>query len=608
MGLLERVRSPRDLGGFSYGELYELAREIRELILRTVSVNGGHLASNLGVVELTIALHRVFESPRDRIIWDVGHQCYVHKILTGRWRDFHTLRQYGGISGFPEPSESEHDHFVSGHASNSLSFSLGVACGRDFSGDDFDVVVVIGDGSLTGGMAYEALNNIGHLKKRLIIVLNDNGMAISPSVGALSRILSRVRLDLRYRRFKKRLFGLPFARLLSPFYKKFVGGMKGFILESPLWEELGFTYIGPIDGHDIKELEEYFRMAKAYKERPLLLHVVTKKGKGYSPAEERASDFHGVSSPSLSSGLTYSEVLGRTLIELFEEDPRLVGITAAMLEGTGLKPLKERFPERVFDVGICEQHAVSFAAGLASQGFIPIVCIYSTFLQRAFDQVIEDVCLHSLPVVFCIDRAGIVGEDGKSHHGIFDLSYLGLVPNLIVSAPKDGDELRNLVRTAINSKKPFAIRYPRGRTEVSFKGMEEVPIGRGEILKDGVDGVIVGIGDVIKECLKASELLEDMGISPAVINARFLKPLDRELILNYGKRTGFVLTVEENVLDGGFGSHILRLFEGEDVKVSCHGLPSAFIEHGPRSLLKEIYGLTPEAIVRSFMSLRSGVR
>ncbi len=465
--LLDSINSPADLKGLSLPALEKLAAELRHEIVTTVTTTGGHLASNLGVVELTIALHRVFDSPRDKIIWDVGHQSYVHKLLTGRRQHFGSLRQYGGLSGFTCRDESPHDPFGAGHASTSVSAALGMAVARDLSGEDYQIVAVIGDGAITAGMAFEALNQAGHLASKLIVVLNDNGMSISPTVGALAKLLSKVRFDQHYRDAKKRgqqiITALPLGDNLLQVSQKVKDEFKGLIIPTRIWEELGFTYIGPIDGHNIHDLETALTQARDYYTKPILLHAITTKGKGYHPAESDAVYFHGVSAKGNSNEEipTYSEIFAQTVLRLAREEPKLVVVTPAMPEGNCLRIVEAEFPERVFDVGICEQHAVTFAAGLATQGFIPVVAIYSTFLQRAFDQIIHDVCLQNLPVVFAIDRGGIVGDDGKTHQGTFDISYLTLIPDLIVAAPKDENELQHLLYTAVKSGHPMAIRYSR---------------------------------------------------------------------------------------------------------------------------------------------------
>jgi len=466
--VLDKINCPADLKQLTYQELEQVASELRQEMVATVTTTGGHLASNLGVVELTLALHRVFDSPRDKIIWDVGHQSYAHKLITGRRQRFSSLRQYKVISGFPCRSESEHDVFGTGHASTSISAALGMAIARDLAGDDYKVVAVIGDGAIMAGMALEALNQVGHLGSKLIVVLNDNGMSISPTVGALSKLLSKVRFDPRYHRAKKEgkrlLDNLPLGDRLWDLSQLVESGIKGLVLPSVIWEKLGFTYLGPLDGHNIADLEAALIQVRDSHYKPTFVHVITTKGKGYRPAESDAVYFHGVSAKdgSKTEAPTYSEVFAQTVLRLTRENPKLVTITPAMPEGNCLSIVEAEFPQRVFDVGICEQHAVTFAAGLATQGFVPIVAIYSTFLQRAFDQIIHDVCLQELPVVFAIDRGGIVGDDGKTHQGTLDISYLTLIPNLIVSAPKDENELQHLLYTAVKAGYPMAVRYPRG--------------------------------------------------------------------------------------------------------------------------------------------------
>ncbi len=604
--ILERVEGPPDLKHLSPSELKLLCSEIRQRLVETVNHNGGHLASNLGVVELTVALHRVFDSPRDKIVWDVSHQTYVHKLLTGRKSSFPTIRQYGGLSGFTDREESPHDPFGAGHASTSISAALGMAIARDLSGKEHHVVAIIGDGALTGGMAFEAINHAGQLGKRLTVILNDNGMAISPSVGALSRLLQRIRLDPRYAQVKQRTSQLaerfPY---LSPLLKLGQATKEGFKrqLLPTFWEELGFTYIGPVDGHDLEQIEEALQRAKLYTRKPTLVHVLTKKGKGYPPAEADAVSFHGVPPPSKGKRLpSFSQVFGQTTLRLLRQNPRVVAITAAMLEGTGLKLAAREFPQRVFDVGICEQHAVTLAAGLATQGLIPIVAIYSTFLQRAYDQLIHDVCLQKLPVVFAIDRAGIVGDDGKTHQGAFDLSYLGCIPNLVVAAPRDENELQHLLFTAVRSGGPMAIRYPRGSgvgtpLESEFR---QLPLGKGEVLREGEDLAILAIGASVYPSLSAAELLSREGIESYVVDLRFAKPLDAGLALEAARREKLVV-VEENAVAGGVGNQVLRLLAESGltgVKATSLGLPDEFIPHGPQAMLRSLCGLDPEGIVQ----------
>jgi 1-deoxy-D-xylulose-5-phosphate synthase len=605
--VLDRVNSPLDLQSLTLEELEQLASEIRHELISTVSENGGHLASNLGVVELTLALHRVFSSPQDKLIWDVGHQSYVHKLLTGRRPDFTTLRQYGGLSGFADPMESPHDPFIAGHAGNSLSAALGIALARDLANKSYQVVSIIGDGSFGAGMAFEALNHTGHLGIKVIIVLNDNGMAISPSIGAFARLMNRVRLDYRYEQakggVKRHVARLPMSKSAWAFSKEVKSRLKRALLPVSFWEQFGFVYLGPIDGHDLVELEAALHRARDYESGPTLVHVVTRKGKDYPPAESDAIRFHGVSPNGGAKSPTpsYSEVFGQTAVRLLRENDKVVVITAAMMEGTGVAAAAREFPRRVFDVGICEQHAVTMAAGLAAQGFIPVVAIYSTFLQRAYDQLIHDVCIPNLPVVFAVDRAGIVGEDGKTHQGAFDISYLRAIPNMVVAAPRDENELQRLLFTAIHAGCPMAVRYPRdsGRGVPMQPEWQELSIGKGQKLMDGCDVGIVAIGPLVYEAIEAAQQLAWEGIECAVIDARYVKPLDAELIVDLAHKTRRLVTVEENAVAGGFGSAVLQLLEGsscEAVKVECIGLPDRFIEHGPQELFRSLFDLTAKGI------------
>jgi 1-deoxy-D-xylulose-5-phosphate synthase len=560
------------------------------------------------VVELTVALHRVFDSPKDKIVWDVGHQSYVHKLLTGRREQFISLRQYQGLSGFPDRNESAHDAFTTGHGGTSISAALGMALSRDLGGGDHHVVAVIGDGCLTCGMAYEALNHAGHLRTRLIVVLNDNGMSISPTIGAIAKRLNVVRTTYRYTRAKKRtsrlLSILPGGKRLEWALRRLKEGAKAIVMPTMMWEQLGFTYLGPIDGHNIAELETTLTQARNYY-KPVIVHVLTTKGKGYKPAEDNPTHFHGLSpkSESLSTALTYSQIFAQTVGGLLRDNPRVVVISAAMVEGNSLSSLAKEFPQRIYDVGISEEHAITLAAGLATQGFVPIVAIYSTFLQRAFDQILHDVCLPDLPVIFALDRSGIVGEDGKTHQGIFDLSYLTLMPNVVVCAPKDGNELRDLLYTALNTEHPMAIRYPRGAGKgVSLASMpHRLPIGKAEIIKPGKDIVIIGIGSTVMPSLEAAEDLALWGIDAMVINARFAKPLDTELILDVANQTKKMVTVEENVLSGGFGAAVLGLLEKvgvSDVKVKRLGIPDEFVGHGKQDFLRSLYHLDALGIAK----------
>jgi len=609
--VLDKIKEPADLKSLTLPELDQLAAEIRAEVVNTVTKTGGHLASSLGAVELSIALHRVFDSPRDKVIWDVGHQSYAHKLLTGRREMFDTLRQYHGLSGFPDPAESPHDAFGTGHASTSVSASLGIAIARDMAGEDFHVIAIIGDGAMTGGMSLEGLNQTGHLGTRMIVVLNDNAMAISPSVGAISQLLNKIRLDPRYYRAKeeaKRLIHkMPRGASAWKWAKRFKVGVKEMILPTQIWDALGFKYIGPVDGHNIARLEEALEKAREYSNGPVLVHVITTKGKGYEPAEGDSIKFHGVSGKiNASSGFpSYSEVFGQTMLRLFREDKKLVAISAAMMDGTCLKSIAEEFPGRVFDVGICEQHAVTFAAGLATQGYIPIVAIYSTFLQRAFDQVLHDVCIQNLPVVFALDRAGIVGEDGKTHQGNFDLSYLGCIPNLVIAAPSDENELRNLLYTAVKCGHPMAIRYPRGSAPglPIDENFRELPIGKGEVINEGDDVAILAIGSAVNPSIEAAKILSDKVINCSVVNARFAKPLDAELILKLASKTKRLVTVEENTLVGGFGSAVLSLLsDATDIRVLRLGIPDEFVEHGPQDILRASYSIDAEGIARSIIS------
>ncbi len=607
--ILNTIDSPEKVKELSYEELDQLSNEIRCEFIDRIPLNGGHLASNLGVVELTIALHRVFDSPTDKIIWDVGHQSYAHKLLTGRREKFASIRQYGGLSGFTDRDESPHDAFGSGHASTSVSAALGMALARDLAGDKYHIVAVAGDGALTGGMATEALNHWGHLGTKLILVLNDNGMAISPSVGAFSRFIKRITLDSRYetakRQARRAVTFLPVGELAWAASKQVKSRIKRVFLPGAMWEEFGFIYIGPVNGHDIRELEAALIRARDYEDKPTFVHVLTQKGKGHAPAEADATKFHGVAPNGSSPGNqpSYSQVFADTVIQLMRDNDRVVAITAAMLDGTGLAAVCREFPDRVFDVGICEQHAVTMAGGMASQGLIPIVAIYSTFLQRAYDQIIHDICLQNLPVVFAIDRAGIVGDDGKTHQGAFDISYLCGIPNMVVAAPKDTEELRHLLFTAVHSGRPMAIRYPRGNGSgrALSTDLHELPIGKGELLREGKDLGILAIGSTVYAALEAAELLVKDGVQCGVANARFAKPLDLELVQGLAAQTGRLLTVEENALAGGFGSAVSQITfdSGTDgIKVKSIGLPDEFVEHGTQEHIRALLGLDANGIAR----------
>ncbi|WP_334110180.1 1-deoxy-D-xylulose-5-phosphate synthase [Thermodesulfitimonas autotrophica] len=624
MSVLERVNAPEDLRRLKIEELSQLAAELRELIIETVAQTGGHLAPNLGVVELTIALHRVFQAPRDKIVWDVGHQCYAHKILTGRRERFKTLRQFGGISGFPCRDESVYDAFGAGHASTSISAALGLAKARDFNQEDYAVVAVIGDGALTGGMALEALNHAGHIKANFIVVLNDNEMSISKNVGALAGYLTRLRTDPMYHRSREEFEALiqkipAIGPRMLRVLERLKDSVKYLVVPGMFFEELGYTYLGPVDGHSIPALLRTLEKAKGLK-GPVLVHVVTRKGKGYPPAEKDPDTFHGVGPFNPLTGevygagkITYTEVFGQTLVRLAEEDPRIVAITAAMTTGTGLKTFARRFPQRFFDVGIAEQHAVTLAAGLAAGGWRPVVAIYSTFLQRAYDQIVHDVCLQCLPVVFALDRAGIVGEDGATHQGLFDIAYLRSIPNMALMAPMDENELQHMLKTALLYGGPCAIRYPRGRgTGCALeKEPRPLPFGQALVLRDGRDVSLFALGNTVAAALEAAERLAAQGIEAAVVNARFVKPLDTSLLLRFARRTRRVVTVEEGVLAGGFGSAVAELLMDNglgNVELVRLGINDTFVPHGAPALLRERYGLTAENIVAAVTQSRRRLR
>ncbi|HHY47459.1 MAG TPA: 1-deoxy-D-xylulose-5-phosphate synthase [Firmicutes bacterium] len=618
--LLDSIDLPGGLDQLDHQQIEQLAREVRSEIIRTVARNGGHLAPSLGVVELTIALHRVLKCPRDKIIWDVGHQSYAHKILTGRLDRFDTLRKYGGLSGFPRRDESPFDAFNTGHSSTSISAALGMAIARDLAGERYTVVAVIGDGSLTGGMAFEALNHAGHLGRDLIVILNDNEMSISRNVGALAAYLSRIRMHPGVRKVKgdvERLVErLPaVGDKLSIAVKRVKGSIKYLVVPGMLFEELGFTYLGPIDGHDEALLERTIRDARD-KGGPVLIHIVTQKGRGYGPSEENPRIFHGVGPFDVESGTLkskdgpwFTDFFRDAMVELGQDDSRIVAITAAMPDGTGLSEFARRFPERFIDVGIAEQHAVTLACGLASQGFIPVVAIYSTFLQRAYDQIIHDLALQHLHVVLAIDRAGLAGEDGPTHHGAFDISYLRAVPGMVVLAPKDGEELREMLRWAILSEGPVAIRYPRDAarpvltTRVGMKPGFGLP--KAEVLREGKDVTLVALGSMVNLALDCARTLSRYNVSATVINSRAAKPIDIETIGRFATGSAMVATLEENTLTGGFGEGVTQGLHDAglgDIPVVRFGLPDRFVEHGPRSLLLQRCGLSQDNIVKSILS------
>ncbi len=612
--LLETIKTPEDIRQLTIPELQTLADEIRQVIIETVSKTGGHLSSNLGVVELTLALHHVFDTPAAQIVWDVGHQCYPHKILTERKDLLWTIRQNGGLSGFPCRKESCYDVFDTGHASNSISVAVGLAEAAMKLGQSQSVIAVIGDGSLTGGMAFEALNHAGHLKTNVIVILNDNEMSISKNVGALSAHLNRIMTgdfvsNLR-EEIKSRLKNLPgVGDLVYKAARQLEEAVKGLVTPGILFEELGFNYIGPVDGHNLTHLIETLRNVKRLK-GPRIVHIITKKGKGYAPAEADPSRFHGVSKFDVATGAsiqngqpTFTDAFGDAMIQLAELDRKVVAVTAAMCLGTGLEKFSQLFSDRFYDIGIAEQHGVTFAAGLACQGLKPFVAIYSTFLQRAYDQVIEDVCLQGLPVVFALDRSGLVGQDGPTHNGSFDISYLRHIPNMVVMSPKDENELKQMLFSAYCYEKPAAIRYPRGEAigvpiEPDFR---EIPIGTWEVLKEGTDITLMSCGPVVYSSLDAALDLEKEGISCAVVNARFVKPMDREVIINLSTHTGKVLTIEENTIIGGFGSAVMEVLseEGISVPIKRLGLPDRFLAHGTPKMLRELVGLDKEGIKKT---------
>jgi len=618
-GYLESIESPADLRKLGIHELKHVCAEIREALIDTVSKTGGHLGAGLGTVELAVALHYVFRTPEDRIIWDVGHQAYPHKLLTGRRDRFQTLRQYGGLSGFLKRSESEYDVMGAGHASTSISAALGVATARDFAKRDFKVVAVIGDGSMTGGMVYEAMNNCGLLKKDMIVVFNDNRMSISPNAWSLANHFNELIASPTYNRFRNNVWDLAghFDNLGDRFRKlaaKLEGGIKSVLTPGMLFAALGFRYFGPVNGHNIVTLVKLLREVQDWS-GPILVHLVTQKGKGYEPAERDSMNLHGVNpfdkitgkSPKSKGGApTYTAVFGRTLSELASADERIVGITAAMPTGTGLDIFAAEHPERCFDVGIAEPHAVTFSAGLAIEGYRPVVAIYSTFLQRAYDQIIHDIALQKLPVVFAIDRAGIVGADGPTHHGAFDLSYLRVIPGMTIMAPADEQELRDMLWTALQiDQGPTAIRYPRGEGNGApqRQSFEAVQVGKGRVLRSGADVALLAIGAMVRPAIKAADLLANMGIEATVVNMRFVKPLDEDLLLQIFSRHRRIVTIEDGSVVGGLGSAVTecmsQLENIQDVHIRIHGLPDAFVEHGTQEELYRDLELDALGIART---------
>lgn len=614
MTLLQQIQNGNDLKALSPDALPRLAEEIRKRIIAVVSKKGGHLASSLGAVELTLAIHYVFDLPTDSLIWDVGHQAYAHKLLTGRDSQFDTLRSYKGISGFTKISESPCDAFTVGHASTSISAGLGISCAKHLNKDRSKVISVIGDGSLTAGLAYEGLNQAGDSKRDLIVILNDNEMSISPNVGAISSFLSRKlsarSLQSMRKEFGTFLKGMPgIGEELYNLAKRSEESFKAFVTPGMLFEAFNFDYFGPINGHRLNHLINILENIKKLDE-PVLLHVTTTKGKGYPPAEKNPVYYHGVGSfdvrtgnspPKKKAPPTYTQIFGKTMMALAAADERVVAITAAMPEGTGLQDFAKKFPDRFFDVGIAEQHAVTFAAGMASRGMRPVVAIYSTFMQRAYDQILHDVCIDGHPVIFAMDRGGIVGEDGPTHHGLFDYAFLRNIPNLTIMAPRDENELSRMLKTAVSHDGPIALRYPRGNGEgvPVDPSAPALKIGKGEWLRKGTDLLLLAVGRTVQEALKAADALEQEGISAAVVNARFIKPLDKELILSAALKFKKVVTVEEHVLDGGFGSAVLELLADNDAfhcRIKRVGIQDTFVEHGPQAILRNTYQVDAAAI------------
>ncbi|UCD12048.1 MAG: 1-deoxy-D-xylulose-5-phosphate synthase [Nitrospinaceae bacterium] len=622
--ILDQIKGPDDLKKIDRKELPRLAKEIRDTLLGTISKTGGHLSSNLGVVELTIALHYVFNSPRDKFIWDVGHQSYVHKLLTGRLDRFDTIRQYDGLCGFTKREECEHDHWNCGHGGTSISAALGFAKARDLKNEDNEVVAIIGDGSLTAGMAFEGLNHTGHIQNDLIVVLNDNEMSISANVGGMSAHLSKILTGQVMMKIKKEIDELLLAipgigKEISRYAHRIDEAIKGVFIPGRLFEDLGFRYVGPVEGHNLDVMIETFETVKDLK-GPTLLHVMTRKGKGYEQAEEKADVWHGARPFDIATGEfhqkkahpAYTAVFADALIELAKIDEKIIGITAAMPDGTGISKFGDVFPDRTFDVGMAEQHAVSFAGALSLEGFRPVAAIYSTFLQRAYDQVVHDICLMNIPVTFAMDRAGIVGEDGATHQGMYDIAYLRTLPNMVVMAPKDENEMRHMLKTAIYHNGPAAIRYPRGSglgvpLDAEMKVME---IGKGEVLQDGDDIAIFAYGHMVQPAMETADLLIKEGLSVAVINARFAKPVDQELVLRYAQSASCMVTMEEHSLKGGFGSAVLESIEEAGlpgVNIKCIGIGDIVLEHGAPGLQRRDLKLDPPGLYETIVTFYDAV-
>ncbi|MCT4508160.1 MAG: 1-deoxy-D-xylulose-5-phosphate synthase [Tepidibacter sp.] len=610
---LYNVNSPEDLKKMNIKELNEFTNEIRKFLVKSVSKTGGHLASNLGIVELTLAFHYIFETPKDKIVWDVGHQAYVHKMITGRTSEFETLRKFNGLSGFPKRNESEHDAFDTGHSSTSISAGLGIAMARDIKKEDCEVVSVIGDGALTGGMAFEALNHLGHTQTNMTVILNDNEMSIDKNVGSMSNYLLKLRTNKAYKKMKVEFENITnyIPKIGDTVYKtadKIKDSLKYIVSPGALFEEMGIKYFGPIDGHNIEELIKTFKTIKKFK-GPSIVHVITTKGKGYRFAENDPGKYHGVSPFDPKKGIqksskgTYSSVVGEKMIEMADTDGNIAAITAAMPSGTGLSKFQNTYPERFFDVGIAEGHAVTFASGLAANGIKPYFAVYSTFLQRGYDQIIHDVALSNLPVTLLLDRAGIVGDDGETHHGVFDLSYLNSIPNLTVMAPMDKYELEKMLDLSRTMYCPVAIRYPRGEVFKYKKDDFELNIGKWDIMKKGSNVALIGIGSMVKTCLKCADILKERGINITVINGRFLKPLDSKMLEDIYKEYDYIVTVEDNVLIGGFGSsvscYLSKLgYKGKFINI---GFEDKFIEHGKVDILYDKYGLSPQKIAQKII-------
>ncbi len=613
--MLSRVNYPADMKNMSVSELRQLSADVRNYIIDVISKVGGHFGAGLGTVELAVALHYVFDTPTDKLVWDVGHQAYPHKVLTGRKDKLATIRQLGGLSGFLKRTESEYDVFGAGHASTALSAALGIATARDYDGKDYKVVAIVGDGAMTGGMAYEAMNNAGLLKKNITVVLNDNRMSIAPNVWAISNYFTEIIATKSFNKFKSNIWELTgkldtFGDRIRKITARVEGGIKAVVTPGMLFEALGFRYFGPFNGHNISQLVRIFEDIRTLS-GPILVHVVTQKGKGYEPAERDVQNLHGVTPFDKITGIAvakkdgppaYTKIFGQALVEICKQDPKVVGVTAAMPDGTGLNILQKEMPERFFDVGIAEQHAVTFSAGLATEGYVPVAAIYSTFLQRAYDQIIHDVAIQKLPVVFVLDRGGLVGADGPTHHGAFDLAYLRLIPGIVIMAPKDESELRDMVYTATRYRKgPIVVRYPRGNAiGVPLKDhFDQVEIGKGEVARTGQDVAIIAIGNMTLHALKAADILQQKGILAEVVNARFVKPLDTGLLDSIAERFRYVVTVEDNTVVGGFGSGVAEYFaqmEYTGVKLRIHGIPDKFIDHGKPQELYQMIGIDPEGI------------